>query len=216
MKMFLPFLAVAVLANAARADLTITQKVQQGAQPEADLTVTMKIKGQKMRMDATPKVSTIIDLKSGDMQNLMHDQKMVMTVPGALIKSLQQAAAPADAGPPAVPQPTGNKETISGFACEEYTLTSHGAKVSVWLTKDLPAAQKAMSEVAAISPDNDPFQAALHGQKFDGFPMRTVIETPGVGKTTMTVVAVDEGPLPDADFSVPSGYKTMQMPSLPR
>ena len=211
MKKFLPLLLAAVLATAAHADLTITQKVQQEAQPAAALTVTIKIKGQKMRMDASPKVSTIIDLKSGDMQNLMHDQKMVMTIPGALIKSMQQAPAAGTEGP----KPTGNKETISGFACEEYTLTSQGAKVNVWLTKDLPAAQKIMSEVAALSP-SDPFQIALQGQEIDGFPLRTVIETPGGGKTTMTVVAVNENPLADSEFSVPSGYKTMQMPSLPR
>jgi hypothetical protein len=216
MKTFLPLLATAVLATAAHADLTITQKVQQEAQPAADLTVTMKIKGQKMRMDASPQVSTIIDLKSGDMQNLMHDQKMVMTIPGALIKGLKQAAAPSASAGTELPKPTGNKETISGFACDEYTLTSQGAKVNVWLTKDLPAAQQIMSEVSALSPDNDPFQAALKGQKIDGFPLRTVIETPGVGKTTMTVVAVNESPLADSEFSVPSGYKTMQMPSLPR
>lgn len=214
MKKFLPLLFAAVLATAAHADLTITQKVQQEAQPAADLTVTMKIKGQKMRMDASPKVSTIIDLKSGDIQNLMHDQKMVMTIPGALMKSMQQAAAPAAAGTE-VPKPTGNKETITGFACEEYILNSQGAKVNVWLTKDLPAAQKIMSEVAALSP-NDPFQLALKGQEIDGFPLRTVIETPGGGKTTMTVLAVNESPLADSEFSVPSGYKAMQMPSLPR
>ena len=214
MKNLLALLLAAVLATAAHADLTITQKVQQEAQPAADLTVTMKIKGQKMRMDASPKISTIIDLKSGDIQNLMHDQKMVMTIPGALMKSMQQAAAPAAAGTE-VPKPTGNKETISGFACEEYTLNSQGAKVNVWLTKDLPAAQKIMSEVAALSP-NDPFQLALKGREIDGFPLRTVIETPGGGKTTMTVLAVNESPLADSEFSVPSGYKAMQMPSLPR
>ncbi len=216
MNKILPLLASAVLALNVHADLTITQKIQQEGQPAADMTVNMKIKDQKIRMDAGPQMSTIVDLKSGDMKTLLHDRKMVMTIPGSLIKSMQQAATSAGGGGAEEPMPTGNKETINGFACEEYSLTAQGAKVNVWLTKDLPAAQKIMSEVTSLSPDSDPFQGALKGQKIDGFPMRTVIQMPGAGKATMTVVAVSESALDDAEFSVPSGYKTMQMPSLPR
>ena len=60
-------LAACLILNA-RADLTIVQKVE-GAGPVADMTV--KIKGEKARIDATPQISTIIDGKTGEMINLM-------------------------------------------------------------------------------------------------------------------------------------------------
>ena len=57
------------------------------------MTMTMKIKDGKMRLDLNPQVSSIVDLKTGNMISLMHEQKLVMAIPGASIKSLQQAHA---------------------------------------------------------------------------------------------------------------------------
>jgi hypothetical protein len=77
-------LVATTLAIAARADLTITQQIQKEGPPqEANLTMTMKIKEGKMRLDLNPQVSSIVDLKTGDMISLMHEQKLMMTIPGA-------------------------------------------------------------------------------------------------------------------------------------
>ena len=40
-----------------------------------------------------------------------------------------------------------------------------------------------------------------------GFPIRTVVDTTGMGKTTVTVMAVSENPLADSEFAVPDGYR---------
>jgi hypothetical protein len=212
MKKLLPSALALILATLAHADLTVTQKIVQ-AQPSKEMTMIMKVKGDKMRMDVDAKMSTILNLKSGDMQTLIHDQKVVMTIPGAVLKSMQQSKSPGSGGGGL--EATGHKETISGFACEEYVMTGDGVTVHLWLTKDLPAAEKLMKEMSSLAPDSNPFNEAMKNQNVSGFPMRTIVEMPGGGKTTMSVVAVKENPLADADFSVPSGYKAMQVPAIP-
>jgi len=212
MKKILPSVLALILATLAHADLTVTQKLVQG-EPAKETTMTMKIKGDKVRLDMDPKMSTIMNIKSGDMQTLMHDQKIAMTIPGTLLKSLQRSQAQT-AGVEGV-KPTGNKETISGFACEEYVMTTKDATVQVWVTKDLPAAEKLLKEMSGLVPDSNPLNDTMKNLNISGFPMRTIAEMPGGGKITISVVAVNENPLADADFSVPSSYKAMQMPAIP-
>jgi hypothetical protein len=217
MKILLHSLLVVCLAAAAHADLTITQKVESEAQPDAGMTMTMKIKGKKVRMDVNPKVSTIMDVQSGDVQTLMHEQKVVMAISGDMVKNMRQAQQDAmgDPSKAEVPKPTGKKETITGFECEEYEATVNGIKMQMWLTQNLPAAQKVMDELASLSPNTDPFKGLLKENKISGFPMKSVIETPDGKKTSITVVALSEAPLPESEFVVPSGYKAMQMPAMP-
>lgn len=217
MKLLLPGLLALLTASSALADLMVTQKMEQDTQPDATTIMTMKIKDEKVRMDMDKKFSTIMDVKSGDMQNLMHEQKMVMTVPGAMAKALQQAIPKTDASGQKLepPKATGKKEVIAGFECEEYEATYNGATIRMWLTKNLPSAEKAMADLAKISSESNPFGNLMQDQKLSGFPMRTIMEMPGGGKTTVTVVALSEDPLPDADFKAPSGYKAMQMPAIP-
>ncbi|HRJ71780.1 MAG TPA: DUF4412 domain-containing protein [Terrimicrobiaceae bacterium] len=210
----LVLLSAAALATV-RADLTVTQEFQQES-PAQKMTVTMKIKGDKVRMDGNPEVTTLIDVKSGDTKNLMHSQKKVMAIPGALIKQIQAAqSAGKSADKIAEPKATGRTETISGYACEEYEIDAEGTKIQVWLTKDLPAAQRVMSDLAKLSADADPLKGMLDGEKLEGFPMKTVIQPASGGKATVTVVALNEDPLPEADFEVPKGYEAMQMPGMP-
>ncbi len=207
-------LSTAALATV-RADLTVTQEFQQES-PAQKMTVTMKIKGDKVRMDGNPEVTTLIDVKSGDTKNLMHSQKKVMAIPGALIKQLQAAqSAGKSADKIAEPKATGRKETINGYVCEEYEIDTDGTKIQVWLTKDLPAAQRVMSDLAKLSADTDPLKGMLSGEKLEGFPMKTVIQPASGGKATVTVVALNEDPLPETDFEVPKGYEPMQMPGMP-
>jgi hypothetical protein len=212
-------LLATTLAVAARADLTITQQIQKEGPPqEANVTMTMKIKDGKMRLDLNPQVSSIVDLKTGNMISLMHEQKLVMTIPGASIKSLQQAhaqeAAKSVGANPVPPKPTGRKETISGYACEEFETTTSGMNVHLWLTKDLPNSEKLMSELSTLA-GADPFRGLTKDQQLPGFPIRTVVDATGMGKTTVTVVAVSESPVADSEFVVPDDYRAMQAPALP-
>lgn len=203
-------------AVSARADLTITQELKQDAPSGKgmDTTLTMKVKGEKMRMDGIPQMSNIINLKTGDVTSLIHPQKAVMTIPGATVKEMASKKAEQNLkiDPP---KATGKKETIGGFACEEYETSLRGAKIHLWLTKDVPAVEKLMKDISEMSASADPFQGMLKDQNITGFPMRTVMEMPGAGKLTMTVLSLSEDPIPDADFVVPSDYKPMSLPNMP-
>ena len=64
-------------------DLTIVQSVE-GMGPVTQM--TMKIKGDKARIDVSPQIATIFDGKTGEMINLMRDQKMVVRMSAEKIK----------------------------------------------------------------------------------------------------------------------------------
>src|ERR1043166_4939488 len=75
MKLACLLIAVGIcLLLPARADLTIVQKVE-GAGQGGEMTI--KIKGDKARIDTSPKLTTIIDGKTGEITNLMNDQKKI-------------------------------------------------------------------------------------------------------------------------------------------
>ena len=220
MKSFLSTILIGFLVpSGAQADLTLTQQVHQEAPPqEMDMTMTMKMKAGRLRVDVGSQMSTIIDLKTQDTTSLMHEEKVVMTIPGSAVKGMQESgmasglAAAAKAEPP---KPTGRKETISGYNCEEYETKSDGMLIQLWLTKDLPAAEKLMDEMEAMSSTPDPMRGALKNSEISGFPMRTVISPVGAGKTTITVVALTENAIPDSEFVVPKNYRAMEMPAMP-
>lgn len=207
-KTFLLLLAAA-LATTVRADLTVTEKVEQDGKTETTVT---KYKGEKVRLDATPDATVIFDLKTGDLVTLMHGQKAAMTMPGAAVKGMLNSAAGDVKFDP--PKATGNKETISGYECTEYEMTVNGGKITMWLTEELPAAQKLAADLAALTGDG-PFSALMKDQKVSGFPMKTVTEMPNMGKAIKTVVSIVKDDLPEADFKVPSGYKAVSMPAIP-
>ncbi len=208
-KLLFLLLASAALAHA---DITINQQFQKGSQT---VDVVMKIKDGKIRMDPNPQMSVIIDAKTGESLNLIHPQKKVLTLSADMVKKMREAqmgSQPA-AGTAEAPKPTGKKETIGGYACEEYETTLNGSKIQLWLTKDIPAAQKAMADLAALAPDSDPMKSLLKGGELPGFPMKTVITDPAGETSSVVVKSLNEDPLSSDDFVVPAGYEKMQMPA---
>src|SRR5205807_7650174 len=85
MKLFgLSLLVGACLLLSARADLTIVQKVE-GVGGGGEM--TMKIKGDKMRIEISPEITTIFDGGTGELTNLMNDQKTVVGISAAKLKA---------------------------------------------------------------------------------------------------------------------------------
>lgn len=206
------------LVTVARADLLITQKVD-GLGANA-MEMTTRVKGDKMRVDPTPEMSMIVDAKTGDMVNVMHAQKTYLRISGETAKTMMaqmKANQPAAATAPQL-APTGKKETINGYACEEYAGTANGMKFSFMLTKALPNYEAALKQLAdAVS--RGPLAQQTQGMGLDfgslpGFPLRTSLEMGPGQKMTSTVTAVSTATLPDGDFAMPAGYKEMAMPSL--
>lgn len=218
-------LAGSFFATTAFADLTISQQIEQ--EPAAggkgvDMTMTMKIKGEKFRVDPNPDVTTITNTKTGDTTTIMNQQKVFVEVPGETVKKLQKAALEAaldragaqatEAANAPVPQATGNKQTINGFACEEYVSDEKDTKMTVWTTKDIPNSDQLLKELATISPEMNPLDKALKTQQVPGFPIRIIIENPRAGKMTVTASGLSQDALPDSDFVPPAGFKKMKMP----
>lgn len=209
----------AALLTAARADLTVVQKIEGSGQ---NLQSTTEFKGSKTRVDAAPGMSIIMDLKSGDMINVLREQKAYMKIPAALAQQAVDAmkkmsGEKGDAKPDL--KPTGKKDTISGYAAEEYSAVVAGKKMSFWLTKALPNWEGILKEMnAAMS--QGPMAAMMQGMGLDmsalpGFPVR-VAQDAGDGESiTSTVISISAKPIPDADFAIPEGFKEMTMPTLP-
>ena len=85
-------LSLALLAGfglLARADFTIVQKVEgkHGANE-----MVMKVKGDKIRMEATPQMTMILDGKTGDTLTLMIAQKKFVRISGDKAKAIAELA----------------------------------------------------------------------------------------------------------------------------
>lgn len=209
--------AAALLASA-RADLTITQKIEgAGSLPE----VTMKIKGDKVRIEASPEVTSVFDGKTGEMINIINAQKMVMRM------SAEQAKAAASMAGGQLPSqgvktdekvkltPTGKKEKINGYDAEEYVAETPKYKASYWVAKDYPQADVILKQLQATSSQawNSTGMGMPDFRDFPGLPIRTNVSMDGQNYVT-TITAVKMDPLPDAEFSVPPGFQEMKMPNM--
>ncbi len=113
---------------------------------------------------------------------------------------------------------TGRRDTVSGFAADEYTCTVAGVKMSLWLTKALPdyaAVLKEMNGTLSQGPMGPLLQSdGIDAANLPGFPVRTVLEIQPGQTMTRTVVSVSTQPVADAEFEVPADYKEMSVPVL--
>ena len=208
----------AALLSSARADLTITQKIEgAGALPE----MTMKIKGDKIRIEATPEVTSIFDGKTGEMVNIMKAQKMVMRMSADQAKAAASMAggqAASTAGKPdekVKVTPTGKKEKINGHDAEEYVAETPSYRASYWVAKNYPQAESIMKQLQATSSQawNSTGMGMPDFRDFPGLPIRTNVSMGGQNYVT-TITGVKLDPLPDSDFTVPAGYQEMKMPNM--
>src|ERR1043166_9080460 len=120
MKAFASFLIlVAALSLTARADFTIVQMVEGKGQNHE---VTLKVKGDKIRMEATPQMTMIVDGKTGDTITLMNTQKRIVRISGDKAKAIAEIAAKygGTTNEKAKLVATGKKMTINGYEAEEY------------------------------------------------------------------------------------------------
>lgn len=216
----IPCFALALVAalTSARADLTIVQKIEgAGALPE----MTMKIKGEKVRIEATPEVTSIFDGKTGEMVNIMNAQKMVMRMSAEQAKAAaamagnQLAAQGAKPGEKVKVTPTGKKEKINGHDTEEYVAETPAYKASYWVAKNYPQGDAIMKQLQATS--SQALSATSMGmpdfRDFPGLPIRTNVSMGGQNYST-TITAVKMDTLPESEFTVPQGYQEMKMPSM--
>lgn len=200
----------------AQADVTLVQEIKtEGSSPSINGQITIRAKDSKIRMDMPEQnISLIIDNASGAMTTVMHQQKQYLSVPAEFAQMMKQAmeSAKAQAGSDADMQlePTGKKEVINGFNCEEYTLKTKDLQAVVWLAKDVPGQNLLVKEFSRLSGEADPYKGMFSDyEKLPGFPIRTIVNDPTVGKMTITVVSVSTDAVAESEFQPPAGYKAM-------
>jgi hypothetical protein len=198
----------------AQADFTIVQKIQgKGSESE----ITIKLKGDRVRMETTPQMTMIVDGKTGDTITLMNAQKKFVRISGDKAKAIAEMAA--KYGATTVEKPkfvaTGKKTTINGYEAEEYVGETAKFKASYWVAPKFPDSAIILKQLQAVIPTawTDLAKGMLDYRDLPGFPLRTQVKT-DEEEITSTVVAIKPDPLSEAEFSVPKDFQEMKIPNV--
>jgi hypothetical protein len=210
-------LSVALFAGlfvSARADFTIVQKVEGKASTNE---ITLKLKGDRIRMEATPQMTMIVDGKTGDTITLMNAQKKFLRISGEKAKAIAELAAKYSGATGEKPKltATGKKMTINGYEAEEYVGETKLFKASYWIAPSFPDSATIMKQLQAVIPAawNDLAKGMMDYRDLPGFPLRTQVKTDD-GEITSTVAAIKRDSLSDAEFTVPKDFQEMKIPNV--
>lgn len=197
-------------------DLTIMQSVE-GLGPVTQM--TMKIKGDKARIDVSPQMTTIFDAKSGEMINLMRDQKIVVRMSADKIKAATEMMRKSQGEKESTEKlkiiATGKKETLNGYETEQYTCDAPHFKATYWIATSYPDGAAILKQLQALKMDalNGPNSHMPDYRDFPGVPVKTVLAINGKEVTTM-LNSIKQDALSDAEFVVPADYKEMNIPGI--
>ena len=215
MKAFALFLTLlASVSLTARADFTVIQKVEGKGQAHE---ITLKIKGDKIRLEATPQMTMIVDGKTGDTITLMNTQKKVVRISGDKAKAIAELTAKYGGGTTAKPKlvATGKKMAVNGYEADEYVAESKQFKARYWVAPSFPNAEAVLKQLQAVVPAawNDLAKGMIDYRDLPGFPIRTQM-TIADDEIITTVVAVKTDPLSDAEFLPPKDFQEMKIPNV--
>jgi Domain of unknown function (DUF4412) len=236
------FSAIAMFA--ARADLTIVYSTtvqpanhnQKGQPTPSAVTtannMTIKIKGDKARIDVSPQLTTIFDGGTGDLLNLLNDQKTIVRIPPEKMKAIadmlnRSGASKAASDKPRL-APTGQREVINGYDTEQYTYDGPDFKATYWIAPNYPNGAAVLAQLQSIKSE---FWDAANTKMpdfrdFPGLPIRMSmivsnlpIENASVGsdhptEVTTVVSGVSLNSIPDNQFTVPADFKEIAMPDI--
>lgn len=119
---------------------------------------------------------------------------------------------------------TGQSETIAGYSCDHWRMTSGEQVVDLCLTKALAVGSGTNGLLAQLK--NLPFGNRMKEQldanpefaRFiagGAFPLRVAQVEQGESKTILEVTNVAPGKVDDAQFAVPPDYKKVEVPQIP-
>lgn len=214
---FCSLFVLLVAAANSPADLTIVQTLD--APGASANQITIYTKGDKMRMDTAPQVSTIVNGKTGEIVTLMKDQKCAVRISAEKMKAaadmIKKFTDKTGSTEPAKPKSTGRKETIRGYEAEEYVVDRGALKASYWLAPKFPDGAAILRQLQAAKPEawtsSNPNETNY--KDFPALPIRTVVDMGGT-KMTTELVSVKQDPLPDATFAIPADYREVKGPEM--
>jgi hypothetical protein len=199
-----------------RGDLTIVQKIE-GAGPATEMTI--KIKGDKARIDATPQLTMIVDAKTGELANLMNDQKTVIRISAEKMKAAAEMVNRFGDKNKTVEKPkltaTGRKETINGYETEQYVCETPSFKATYWIASKYPDGAAILKQLQSLKTEVWNVSAAKMPdyRDFPGLPIKTVMSMGG-NQITSTLALVKQDPLSDAEFSIPKDFQEVKVPEI--
>ena len=216
---YLALCAIILATISARADLTIVQKIDgaPGEKNKGDFTV--KIKGDKFRIEATQDVSTIIDGKTGDMLTLMHEKKQIIRISGEQARGAAQMVDKFSGEKDKTDKPqlvdTGRKETINGMAAEIYTCDTTMGKMTYWIAKDYPNGAAILQQMKAMQPGawSVASKTMPDYRNFPGIPIKSEMNF-GSSHVVTTLVSIKQDSIDDSEFEAPKDFKELKMPNL--
>jgi len=196
-----------------RADLTIVQRVE-GVGQNGD--VTVKIKGDKERIDAPSQPTRIIDGKTGEMTDLLNEKKSFMRISAEQMKAAAETINKFDESKQSSASkltPTGKKETVSGYETEEFVYETPRFKASFWVATKYPDAAGILKQMQA--PMSGAWKPSNMGMPdytdFAGLPLKTVISI-GTNQVVTTIVSIKKDPISAAEFDIPKDFQELKKP----
>ncbi|MBX3234290.1 MAG: DUF4412 domain-containing protein [Labilithrix sp.] len=200
----------------------VTMKMTSATKPGAGPSnMVVGIKKPKYRIDMTTPQSAsagslILDLPTKKGWVLMHQPKMAMELDLDKAKSMKglpgmpKTVSPAPSSPPKV-EKTGRKETIAGYSCEVWNVTSDGKRSELCMAEGLSWID--MSDVGMAGPEVAFTAVASEANRF---PLRVIaFDAKGAEEMRMEAQKIEKKPLPDTSFVPPADYTRVAMGGLP-
>jgi len=196
------------------------------------------IKKPKYRLDSTASATDdplnggtlLIDLPTKKGYLLTHSKKMAMVLDFEKMKDMKRGQTipglpPAPKGAPTgIPEKaptvekTGKKDTVAGYSCEIWNVTSEGKKSELCAAEGITWID--LGDLGVASPE---VALAAVASEANRFPLRVItFDAKGAEELRMEATKVDKKKLDDARFNVPPDYKVvdmsalMNMPGLPK
>ena len=210
------FFFLLAVTTSVRADLTLTQKVD-AAGTTGEMTI--KFKGDKVRIDPAPELSMITDSRTGETVTLMHGEKKAMRISGDKMKAAAEMVKKFTAATPGEQKakltPLGRKETVNGMPTEAFTVDTAVGKATYYIAMNYPDGPAIIQEMKAAQPS----ALANSGtnipdfRDLPGVPVKIEMDT-ARGHVVITLISAKRDPIPNSVFDVPANYTDMKMPDL--
>jgi hypothetical protein len=116
--------------------------------------MTIKVKGDKARIDAPPHMTAIFDGTTGELINLLNDQKTVVRISPDKMRAIADMVnkfgnKKADSQKPRL-TPTGQREVINGYDTQQYTYDGPDFKATYWIAPNYPNGAAVLAQLQSI------------------------------------------------------------------
>src|SRR5207247_7117303 len=116
--------------------------------------MTIKVKGDKARIDASPQITVIFDGGTGELINLLNDQKTIVRISPDKMRAIADMLNKFSTKRPGseTPRltPTGKREMINGYDTEQYTYDGPDFKATYWITPNYPNGAAVLAQLQSI------------------------------------------------------------------